>query len=89
MKEDILMCVPVQEARSVYPGSIESECADCEANVWVSPSGQELVREKALTIVCLKCGLDRAVKASELPEIRITAEAAEAAEEVRAWLNRN
>ena len=58
----VLMCLPVEgdPNRYIVPGSVQHQCRDCGALVWVAPSGQQLLIESSAIVVCRKCGLARA-----------------------------
>ena len=52
---DILVCAPA-DAEFITPGSIfDQRCARCARRVAIAPSGQRLLKEKALEIICASC----------------------------------
>jgi hypothetical protein len=55
---DSLICAPVldpaRDRRAV--GSIVESCAKCERQVWVAPTGQAMIAEKGLRVLCIPCG---------------------------------
>jgi hypothetical protein len=40
----------------VYPGSVQSPCADCAEAIWIGPRQQEAVRA-GLRAICFACGV--------------------------------
>lgn len=82
----IIMCLPVQgdPGRYIVPGSVQHQCEDCGTEVWVAPSGQELIRERAATIVCMNCARVRVNKKPGPLEIT-----GQHVEEIKAWRKRN
>jgi len=82
----ILMCLPVKgdPGRYIVPGSVQHECKDCGTEVWVAPSGQQLMRERATMVVCPNCALVRINK--EPGPLEITGNQVE---EIVAWRKRN
>lgn len=71
---DMLVCVPVAGgARPVY-GSIRADCHQCKTAVWVSVSGQNVLRtRKDLIPYCMECAAkemdatDEEIKAEIVP----------------------
>lgn len=82
----VLMCLPVEgdPSRYIVPGSIPHQCDDCGIKVWVAPSGQQLISERTVIVVCPGCALDR--MSEEPGDIEITGEQAK---EIEAWGKRN
>lgn len=56
-----MICLTVEgdPDRYIVPGSMQDQCADCGALIWVAPSGQKLLKEARAITVCPKCGLTR------------------------------
>jgi hypothetical protein len=56
-KEKLLMCLRVDHAspRAVVEGSIKSNCRECESLVWISVSGQQILAEGDVHIICDLC----------------------------------
>jgi len=81
----VLMCLPVEgDHRYIVPGSIQQQCQDCGALVWVAPSGQQVLIERSAIVVCMDCGRARA---KEQPgDLEITSEQME---EIKEWRKRN
>lgn len=84
----ILICLPVEgdPGRYIVPGGLQHECNDCGIKVWVAPSGQQLIREKATIVVCERCALVRMNKEPDPLVIVITGKQVE---EIKAWRGRN
>ena len=81
----ILMCLPVGDpGRFVVPGSAQHQCNDCGAEVWVAPSGQELIKERPTIVVCMDCAQVRVNK--EPGPLVITRKQVD---EIKAWKKRN
>lgn len=86
MEKVVLLCQPVQPEVAVLPDSIQRECNDCGRKVWVSLSGQKLIRDKSAIILCPACTTDMLAKEPGPHEIKVTPETAR---EVEAWRRRN
>lgn len=81
----VLMCLPVEgNHRYIVPGSVQYQCNDCGAKVWVAPSGQQLIKERAATVVCMKCAQGRVNK--KPGDLEITEKQVE---EIKTWKKRN
>ena len=82
----VLMCLPVEgdPSRYITPGSKKCQCNDCGTKVWVAPSGQKLIKEKAAIVVCMNCAYARMKK--EPGHLEITGDQVE---EIRVWKRRN
>jgi len=82
----VLMCLPVEgdPDRYIVPGSVQYDCIDCGIKVWVAPSGQQLIRERAATVVCMNCAQVRVDQKSGSLEITRGQ-----AEEIKAWRRRD
>lgn len=53
---DMLVCVPVSDGTRPVYGSIRAVCHQCKNAVWVSVSGQNVLRErKDLRPFCMQC----------------------------------
>lgn len=56
---DSLVCAPAHNAdgslSEMVVGSKVEHCDRCGRAVWVAPSGQRVLREKGLEIVCIPC----------------------------------
>ena len=70
--------------RYIVPDSIQHPCNDCGTEVWVAPSGQQIIRERAATVVCMNCAQVRMNK--EPGSLKITKNQVE---EIQAWRKRN
>lgn len=83
---DTLICAPVYDfARDKRAqGSIVESCAECERQVWIAPSGQAMIAEKGLRVLCIPCGFE-AIKADPEPTIAPVSERQEA--EIRRTLS--
>ncbi len=70
------MCLRVDQAspRAVVEGSIQSNCHDCEALVWVSVSGQKMLAEGGIHIICDGCFIQMEKSENDQLEIRIREE---------------
>jgi hypothetical protein len=52
----VLVCMGI-DTREVISGSARGACADCRTEVWVSPTGQSLMRRKPEMVpLCPRCG---------------------------------
>jgi len=51
---DILVCLPKSRGPRL-PGSITATCSECGQNVLIAPSGQELLRQTPMKVICLEC----------------------------------
>lgn len=81
----VLMCLPVEgDHRYIVPGSIQRQCQDCGAPVWVAPSGQQLLIESSAIVVCMNCGRARAKE--QLGDLEITSKQID---EIKEWRKRN
>ncbi|MBA7498907.1 hypothetical protein ES704_01646 [subsurface metagenome] len=82
----LLICLPVEgdPVRYITPGSEKRECNDCGTKVWVAPSGQKLIKEKAPIVACMNCACIRMKK--EAGHLEITGDQIE---EIRVWKRRN
>lgn len=82
---EVLVCMTVEGSEGFYivPGSIEENCNDCGARVYVAPSGQQILEGKL--VLCLPCGVQR-IKADPEPIFRIPGGAKE---EFAEWKRRN
>lgn len=78
----VIICLPVEgdPSRYLVPGSIQSQCEDCGAKVWVAPSGQDIISSTNATVVCTRCGLTRV---KEEPGSLETSE--KQIEEIKTW----
>jgi hypothetical protein len=47
-------CRPVDWSATVYPGSMQSTCAECKVTVWVGPRQQHVVGLGA-GVFCFEC----------------------------------
>lgn len=50
---DVLVCVK-QDAEHVEMSELDV-CRECGAQIWVSPTGRTMQREKDLKIICVDC----------------------------------
>jgi len=48
-----LICPPTSLQH--VPASIIGYCSRCGVAVWIAPSGQRLIKEKGLKVMCLDC----------------------------------
>ena len=83
----VLICLPVEGGRPgryIVPGSVQGQCDDCSTEVWVAPSGQELMKERTTIVVCMKCAQGRVNK--EPGPLEITGKQVE---EIKTWKKRN
>jgi len=48
-----LICRPTSLQH--VPASIVAYCSKCGVGVWIAPSGQRLIKEKGLKVICLDC----------------------------------
>lgn len=70
---DMLVCTKTSASRPIY-GSVRAACANCDAPVWVSQSGQKALKEReTLKIFCVECAqskvqnTDEEIKAEIVP----------------------
>ena len=63
---ETLVCLPVAKAGILIPGQIVMECQECGQAIWVSPSGQKMLEEKKMSLLCLPCAKKRITSASEI-----------------------
>lgn len=82
----VLMCLPVEgdPSRYIVPSSVQDRCNDCGTEVWVAPSGQQLIRERATVVVCMDCAQ---VRVNKKPGALVIT--GEQVKEVKAWKRRN
>lgn len=51
----ILGCMPTNLGAAHIPTATKDSCSECEQEVWVAPSGREIIAEKGALILCIKC----------------------------------
>ena len=80
------MCLPVEgdPGRFIVPGSIQDRCDDCGTEVWVAPSGKQVIRQRTTIVVCMNCALIRMNK--EPVHLEVTKKQLR---EIEAWGKRN
>jgi hypothetical protein len=61
---DFLVCSNVP----TLAGAVPAKCALCAADVTIAPSGQRMLRDKELTILCIPCA-QQTIAADPRPEI--------------------
>lgn len=82
----ILTCLSVEgdPVRYIVPGSVQYQCEDCGTEVWVAPSGQHLIKERAAVVICMACAQ---VRMNNGPgHLEITENQTK---EIKAWRRRN
>lgn len=88
MKEEakVLICLPIEgdPKRYIVPGSVEANCSDCGARVYVAPSGRRLHESGNCIILCTKCGLKHLEREKE-PKFEMVPGQDK---EIRDWLSR-
>lgn len=57
-EQDILVCARWADDPQHIPGTVRSTCAECGEQVTVAPSGQQLIVECDLRIVCVTCAME-------------------------------
>ena len=69
---DILVCTSAGGlSRPIY-GSVRAECGACKSPVWVSVSGQKVMRErKTLRPFCMSCASEKINESGEQPKAEI------------------
>jgi hypothetical protein len=70
---DVHVCSLVSKEIPVS-GSVIQHCADCDASIWLAPTGQEMIAHSNATLVCIPCGIER-MKADPSPEVALPTEA--------------
>lgn len=62
---DVLVCALATAAMTAANSSFDRHCSRCGERVVIAPSGQRLLRERSMKILCLSCAVRMA---EELPE---------------------
>ena len=63
-----IMCINVEDAGLHYEGidgSVKGRCATCKQQVWISPSGVKIIADKGAEVICSRCFVPYAEKASK------------------------
>jgi Fe-S-cluster-containing dehydrogenase component len=76
---DVLACVR-DDGGVVALGSVKRNCADCDAVVWVAPTGLRTIAEKGAIPVCLTCVAERVQRD---PDPRVMPVSPEQVQEIR------
>jgi hypothetical protein len=54
----VLICKPVSAGPAGIPGAVTMRCGLCPAEIWVAPSGVEIVARTGAKPVCWTCALE-------------------------------
>ncbi len=83
-----LVCLPVinnPDGQGLAAGSIKNKCSECGGEVWMAPSGQQLIAQGSV-IICIPCAMK---KAKEQGEFHLMKPTPEQAEEIRHATRKN
>lgn len=81
--EDFLVCMRIAgRGPGVVPGSAKKRCAECNAQVWVSPTGVQLLQTRKLRMLCMECARQQA----KTEDLEIESPTPEQLDELRATL---
>ena len=74
MKEGYLICNLATAPLMAQGSAFDRHCSRCGVRVMIAPSGQKILREKQLEIVCMPCILPDLEKRDEFTLVRPTGE---------------
>lgn len=57
-EQDILVCAPWADDGQHIPGTVRNTCTECGQGVSIAPSGQQLLVECNLRVVCVTCAME-------------------------------
>lgn len=69
MERRVLVAIPVAVAEEVVPGSVQGTCSQCGCPVFIAPSGQRLMSQHPMEVMCLVCFGSLKVSAEEVMDM--------------------